>query len=357
MPDSMPQSAERKPWWKIYTPRNVYLESIYRLSRLRRSLHFPSRQRDGDVNFYDDTHARRVGSFYDAYHDQFMQVYGSVIQAFRTKDVRHLLDYQMSGMNLQPGQKLLDAGCGVGIPALYFAKHAGVRVDAVTISQKQYEAALKNVAAEGLTSQVRITHGDYHRLPEYFEAGSYDVVYFLESFGHSWAKKYLLDVCWTMLKPGGLLYIKDLFKKIPLSRAHKKKIAEEVRKINEAYQYDIADLNTVLDHVRRKGYILSSLRTIDLNLREFENLTISNEFQELTKIARIEDWGEYVFPVEFYELKLIKPDYDLHERPDRYHLQQLQQLYSKQAEIDDRQIDEPSIGSATSEQELQGSSS
>jgi hypothetical protein len=122
-----------------------------------------------------------------------------------------------------------------------------------------------------------------------------------------------------------------------------------VRKINEAYQYDIADLNAVLDHVRRKGYVLSSLRTIDLNLREFENLTISNEFQELTKIARIEDWGEYVFPVEFYELKLVKPDFDIYERPDRYFLQQ---LYSKQAEIEAQRIDEPGIGSATSEQEI-----
>jgi hypothetical protein len=91
-----------------------------------------------------------------------------------------------------------------------------------------------------------------------------------------------------------------------------------------------------------------------LNLREFENLTISNEFQELAKIARIEDWGKYVFPVEFYELKLVKPDYDIHERPDRYFLQQ---LYSKRAEIEAQRIDEPDIGSATSEQKLQDSAS
>src|SRR5262249_20573925 len=116
----MPQSTERKSWWKIYTPRNVYLESVHRLSqllrRLRRSLRFPALQGEGGLNSYDDNHARRVGSFYDAYHDQFMRVYGSVIQAFRTKDVSHLLDYQMSSMNLRPGQKALDAGCGVGIP-------------------------------------------------------------------------------------------------------------------------------------------------------------------------------------------------------------------------------------------------
>jgi cyclopropane fatty-acyl-phospholipid synthase-like methyltransferase len=171
-----------------------------------------------------------VGGFYDAYHDQFMRVYGSVIQAFRTKDVDHLLDYQMSSMGLQPGQKVLDAGCGVGIPAIYFAQHAGVEVDAITISQKQYDAALKNVTAENLTSQVRVVKGDYHRLPEYFEPESYDVIYFLESFGHSKSKEYLINVCWAMLKPGGLLYVKDLFKRVPLLREHKKKLPRKCAK-------------------------------------------------------------------------------------------------------------------------------
>jgi cyclopropane fatty-acyl-phospholipid synthase-like methyltransferase len=217
-------STEPKPWWKIYTPRNVYLESVYRLGLLRRDFHFPVRKKADGMDAYDEAHAHRVGNFYDAYHDQFLHVYGSVIQAFRTKDVRHLLEYQMASMGLRAGQKVLDAGCGVGVPAIHFATYAGVSVDAITISRRQYEAAQKNVAAEGLSDRVRVIRGDYHRLPEYFDAESYDVVYFLESFGHSRAKKYLLDVCWTILKPGGLLYIKDLFKPVPLTRSHKKKL-------------------------------------------------------------------------------------------------------------------------------------
>lgn len=98
-------------------------------------------------------------------------------------------------------------------------------------------------------------------------------------------------------------------------------------KINEAYRYDIADLNTILDYVRRRGYILTSLTTIDLKLSDFEDLSISNEFQELTGIARIENWDEYIFPIEFFELKCMKPDYDIHQRLDRYFLQS---LYHKQ---------------------------
>lgn len=323
----MSQPNTARPWWKIYTPRNVLLESVSRLKEAGR------RVRDAAARekpfAYDATHAGQVGGFYDDHHAQFLRVYGPVIQAFRTKDVGRLLDYQAESMGLRSGQKVLDAGCGVGAPALYFARHAGVSVDAITISQKQFEAAVRNVEAEEMGRQVKVVRGDYHRLPDYFVPGSYDVIYFLESFGHSRAKAHLLDVCWTMLKPGGLLYVKDLFKKVAIVPQHKKKIDAEVLKINEAYRYDIADLNAVLDAVRRKGYVLTSLKTIDLNLSDFENLSISNEFQELTGIARIENWEEYVFPVEFFELKCVKPVYDIHERPDRYFLQT---LYYRQAQ-------------------------
>jgi hypothetical protein len=124
-----------------------------------------------------------------------------------------------------------------------------------------------------------------------------------------------------MLRPGGVLYIKDLFKRLPLRPGDQVRIDREVRKINEAYHYDVSDLNEVLDMVRSRGFILAFLKAVDLDLSEFENLAISNEFQELTGIALIDDWDDYVFPVDFFELRCIKPDFDLADRPDRHFLQ------------------------------------
>lgn len=220
----MTNSAGKKSFWKIYTPRNIYFEALHRLRSFKGALQFNTSQRTRKSAPYNQDHALSVRNFYDLHHDKFMRVYGPVIQAFRTKDVNDLLQYQMESMGLSPGQKVLDAGCGVGTPALYFARHAGVRVDGLTISQKQYEAALNNIAAEGMADLVTVTRGDYHRLPDYFEPASYDVVCFLESLGHSRDKARILDGCWTMLKPGGLLYIKDLFKRIPVRPEHKKKL-------------------------------------------------------------------------------------------------------------------------------------
>jgi cyclopropane fatty-acyl-phospholipid synthase-like methyltransferase len=220
----MTNPADKKSFWRIYTPRNIYYEALHRLRSLKGALHLNTSQRTPEAATYNEDHALSVRDFYDLQHDKFMRVYGSVIQAFRTKDVNDLLQYQVDSMGLSPGQKVLDAGCGVATPALYFARHAGVRVDGLTISQKQYEAAVNNIAAEGMGDRVTVTRGDYHRLPDYFEPASYDVVCFLESLGHSRDKARILEGCWTMLKPGGLLYIKDLFKRIPVRPEHKKKL-------------------------------------------------------------------------------------------------------------------------------------
>ena len=316
----MSREPRERTVWETYTLRNIKDEIAHRLRGLRRPRTVRPR-RPVETAAYDDSHARSVGRFYDTHHDAFMRVYGQVIQAFRTKDVRDLLSYQVRSIGFEAGQRALDAGCGVGAPAVYFARHARVSVDAITISERQSEAARRRVREENLADRVSVVHGDYHRLADHFRKGTYDVVYFLESFGHSRAKGHLLDVCWEMLKPGGVLYVKDLFRRIPLRPEHAARIDREIHKIDEAYRYEVGSLNAFLDQVRGRGYVLSTLKTVDIELAAFEDLAISNEFQELTGMARIEDWDEYVFPVDFFEVKCTKPEFGLEERLDRHFLQ------------------------------------
>ena len=268
----------------------------------------------------------QVGQFYDAQHGKFLQVYGEVIQAFRTKDVTKLLDYQIQSIGLEAGQRVLDAGCGVCGPAMYFSRKAGVSVEGLTVSGTQAEHARRRIREEGLEGTVSVRQGDYQSLPELYPAESFDVVYFLESFGHSDDHDKTIRGAWHVLKPGGILYIKDLFKKDAALAEHEGKIQEEIGKINRAYHYNIPDLYRFLAFVRKRGFILLSLKTIDLALEDFENLTVSNDFQELTGIGKIQNWAEYIFPVDFFEVKAMKPVHDIRQGNSRYFLQNLYHL-------------------------------
>lgn len=75
-------------------------------------------------------------------------------------------------LRLQPGQRLLDIGCGWGGLAIYAAEKYGVTVTGITLSERQAELATARVRAAGLADKVSILQLDYRELPtaETFDA-------------------------------------------------------------------------------------------------------------------------------------------------------------------------------------------
>lgn len=271
-------------------------------------------------------HALDVGNFYDKNHSAFIQVYGEVIQAFRTNNLDSILNYQVHQIGLKPEYKVLDAGCGVCGPARYFAKNIGCSIDAVSVSATQVNSAKAYIEKENLQDKISVHQYDYHEVDKLFPNENFDKIYFLESFGHSTDKEKLLKAMWKVLKPGGEVYIKDLFRRISSSWLVQRKIDSEINKINKAYHYEVADLSEFVNMVREIGYVIEFVKTIDIPLDEFENLSISNEFQELTGIAKIDNWEKYIFPIDFFEVKLYKPEYDIEKGKGRYFLQNIYQI-------------------------------
>jgi cyclopropane-fatty-acyl-phospholipid synthase len=64
-------------------------------------------------------------------------------------------------LDLQPGQRLLDVGCGWGGMVLHAAKHYGVTALGVTLSRQQAEWGAKAIAEDGLSECAEIRHLDY----------------------------------------------------------------------------------------------------------------------------------------------------------------------------------------------------
>ena len=68
-------------------------------------------------------------------------------------------------LNIAPGQRILDIGCGVGGPARYFAKRFGCDVDGIDITPAFVDAAIRLTDDLGLSDVVRIQQGDGTDLP------------------------------------------------------------------------------------------------------------------------------------------------------------------------------------------------
>lgn len=259
-----------------------------------------------------------VSKFYNETTDKFIAVYGEIIQAFRTNNVEDYLNYTVQSMQLKAGMKAIDAGCGVCGPACHFAAAVGdVKIEAVTVSEVQVEKSREKIAERNVQAQVNVRLGDYHKLNQIFEKESVDRVYFLESFGHSNDKRKVINAVYEVLKPGGKIYIKDLFLRESENEWEQQRINAIGEQINVAYEYQIADLHEVVSAMRQKGFLIEFIRPPQVERDKFESLTISNDFQNLFNIGKIESWDNYVFPIDFYEILAEKP---VHNTVEDMHL-------------------------------------
>jgi cyclopropane-fatty-acyl-phospholipid synthase len=71
------------------------------------------------------------------------------------------IDHILRKIRLQPGQRLLDIGCGWGALVQRAAQRFGARCVGVTLSQNQFDLARERVSAAGLQDRVEIRLQDY----------------------------------------------------------------------------------------------------------------------------------------------------------------------------------------------------
>lgn len=88
-------------------------------------------------------------------------------------------------LHLQPGQKVLDIGCGWGGLALTLARDAGVEVTGLTLSEEQHRVATQRAKEAGLQDRVHFHLRDYREEP-----GTYDRIVSVGMFEHVGVKHY-----------------------------------------------------------------------------------------------------------------------------------------------------------------------
>jgi len=205
--------------------------------------------------------ADQVKRYYDEKTGAYLEGFGEVFQGSRPEMVDDLLSYIMKAANLWDGIRILDAGCGVCGPSTYFAQHANLKIEALTISPVQVAKAQERIRSFGLESQITVREGDFHKLAELYEPESFDRVLFLETICHAREYRTVLEQAMRLLKPGGLLYIKDFYCQDFRSKPELRETQlADLHKLNRVYQLALPDLPSLVDLVQELGFILQYLR-------------------------------------------------------------------------------------------------
>jgi cyclopropane-fatty-acyl-phospholipid synthase len=149
-------------------------------------------------------------AFYSAWLDPSM-TYSSALFEDQNNDLtaaQHNKFRRLAeAVNLQPGQKLLEIGCGWGGFAEFAAKTYDVNVVGLTISKEQRDFARKRIHDAGLSDKVEIRFQDYRH-----ERGQYDRIVsieMIEAVGEQFWPQYFSQIRDRLL-PGGLAGIQAI---------------------------------------------------------------------------------------------------------------------------------------------------
>lgn len=115
-------------------------------------------------------------------------------------------------LDLQPGARVLDIGCGWGGMAMYLAQHYGASVTGITLSVEQHQLATQRAAERGLGDRVRFILKDY-RLME----GEFDAIVSVGMFEHVGRPQYatFFNKVRELLKPEGTALIHTIGRERP----------------------------------------------------------------------------------------------------------------------------------------------
>jgi len=105
---------------------------------------------------------------------------------------------------LEPGQRVLDIGCGWGGMALYMNRAADVDVLGITLSEEQLKVARERAATAGVSDRVKFELIDYRRV-----TGSFDRIVSVGMFEHVGPPHYrtFFETCRSLLAPDGVMLL------------------------------------------------------------------------------------------------------------------------------------------------------
>ena len=116
----------------------------------------------------------------------------------------YLAEELCANMDLRPGMKVLDMGCGKGCSSVFLAKEYGVTVFASDLWISATDN-YKRFVEMGVSDRVFLIHAEAHTLP--YAEEFFDAIISIDSYHYYWTNDIFLHDFVKYLKPGGQIGI------------------------------------------------------------------------------------------------------------------------------------------------------
>jgi cyclopropane fatty-acyl-phospholipid synthase-like methyltransferase len=254
---------------------------------------------------------KKIAEHYDVETPKWRPIMGEVLNASRPENLDELLAYLMRESGMKDGMKIIDCGCGICGPAVYYATQLDVEITSITISEVQYKIAKEKIAAAKLKGKINLVLADYNRAGEMFPPASFDLAYFAEAFCYAENPIDMLNTIYKLLKPGGILYMKDFFLVDDLKKENEALYNKIRIKINEFYATNLVDEYNDIESFKKilHGSPFEVL-FIRKPLYKTDQYNLYKVYQGMGDLGS-DDANDVIRVFDFYEAKAMKTIADL----------------------------------------------
>jgi len=203
------------------------------------------------------------------------------------------LDHICRKLQLKPGDRFLDIGCGWGALIMWAAEHYQVQATGITLSQNQYDYARRCIAEAGLTDRCEVRRLDYRDVPEDEPFDRIASVGMFEHVGRRNLPVYFGKI-FRLLKPGGLVMNHG----ITLNAVDSEELGSDIGSFIEEYVFpggELTHVSTVLAEMAQQG--LESWDVESLRPHYARTLWGWVENLEASREAALKTVGEKVYRI------------------------------------------------------------
>lgn len=218
--------------------------------------------------------AEQVGEYYDDIGGLVELVGGNLHVGYWSHDehdttflnaLDRLTAIMVERLDVRPGQRILDVGCGVGEPAIHIARRADVTVTGVTMSNWQVQEAQRRIIAAGLRGQVTVRRADAAALP--FPDASFERVLAFDALPNAEKKENWLREMFRVLRPGGRCVFSEYPRDTEISR-------DDLATLQKFTLFDPPLIENAADPAEAVGFEIIDVRDHSDNVRPYYDIVM-----------------------------------------------------------------------------------